>query len=124
MKLSPLEQRQIDALNKLQEDPTDQEARVTLYDLVRDYPGRKVSTNTAYVRMLRKPGKLKLHEACTAPLKKVGNSNSPIPFVKNPEFLQDLKSEVVAPVIAEKWGIHRTTVTKYRRDIREGLFKA
>lgn len=124
MRLSKREQKLVDLVQQVSAAPPHGVEKPSLYQLVRDYPGRCVSANTAYVRLLRKINVMGLHKTCTTPPKSSGRANLPVECAKNPQFIAALKSDRGTQDIAAEWGIHRTTVTKYRRDIKEGLLNA
>ncbi|GEK52333.1 hypothetical protein HVE01_30540 [Vreelandella venusta] len=121
MRLSKLEKTQLEVSKLLSVAPPPTTKSVTLYDIVRDYPHRTVSTNTAYIRMLRKRHPLKLHEACTQPVMYQGRANATVSCSQNPYFWLALHGRYSSRKLASYWGIHFTTVNKYRRDLKEGL---
>lgn len=121
MLLSKVERERIDYQQSVRAAPPHSANQLSLYDLVRDYPYRTVSTNTAYVRMLRHQNPAKLHDACTRPVMYQGRSNALVSSTQNPFFWMALQGKQSSRRLADQWGIHFTTVNKYRRDIREGI---
>lgn len=121
MLLSNKEKTQLKHQKMVSAAPPHSANALTLYDIVRDYPYRTVSTNTAYVRMLRHQNPAKLHDACTRPATQQGRSNASVACTQNPLFWLALQGKLSSRKLADQWGIHFTTVNKYRRDIREGL---
>lgn len=121
MLLSKVERDRIDYQQSVRAAPPHSANQISLYDLVRDYPYRTVSTNTAYVRMLRHQNPKKLHDACTRPVMYQGRANAVVSCTQNPLFWLALQGKLSSRKLADQWGIHFTTVNKYRRDIREGL---
>lgn len=78
---------------------------------IRLHPGRVVSINTAYYRMMRDE-RVSLDDACTTPLMKVLVGDKTKHMTK--EYVADLKSSMRAKDVATKYGMHVSTVRRHR----------
>tara|TARA_R100000657_G_C4625504_1_gene74690 strand:- start:43 stop:342 length:300 start_codon:yes stop_codon:yes gene_type:complete len=91
--------------------------RVGIMQQIREYPGRVVSVKTAHARVLR--GGKSVSEACTVPSNRKKSPHG-MPFKNNPAFIHDLSSDKLARQVAERWGVTKESIRKYRREMRNG----